>query len=95
MLDPDLIKGIITYENGNYVAAITMNGVTADLPLDYSITDERCVTMKATMDLKNWNALGALETLNKVCLDLHKGADGVSKTWEDVEIVISTYLRDK
>ena len=95
MLDPDLIKGIITYENGNYVAAITMNGVTADLPLDYSITDERRVTMKATMDLKNWNALGALETLNKVCLDLHKGADGVSKTWEDVEIVISTYLRDK
>ncbi|WP_055442408.1 YceI family protein [Lacinutrix himadriensis] len=95
MLDPDLIKGIITYNNGKYVAAITMNGVTADLPLDYSITEERRVTMKATMDLKNWNALNALETLNKVCLDLHKGADGVSKTWEDVEIVISTYLRDK
>ncbi|WP_452229350.1 MULTISPECIES: YceI family protein [unclassified Lacinutrix] len=95
MLDPDLIKGTITNTNGNYIASITMNGVTADLPLDYSISDERRVTMKATMDLKNWNALSALETLNKVCLDLHKGADGVSKTWEDVEIVITTYLRDK
>ncbi|QRM89850.1 hypothetical protein FG167_11620 [Lacinutrix sp. WUR7] len=95
MLNTDLIKGIIKYNNGNYSATITMNGVTEDLPLDVSIAEERRVTMKAKMDLKKWNALNALETLNKVCLDLHKGADGVSKTWEDVDIEISTYLRDK
>ena len=45
------------------------------------------------MQLKDWNALGALESLNKVCFDLHKGADGVSKTWEDVAIEVSTFLR--
>ncbi|WP_452227102.1 YceI family protein [Lacinutrix cladophorae] len=95
MLDTDLIKGIIKYSNGKYLASITMNGVTEDLPLEVSITEERRVAMKATMDLKKWNALSALETLNKVCFDLHKGADGVSKTWEDVNIEISTFLRDK
>jgi polyisoprenoid-binding protein YceI len=95
MLNTEFLKGTITYSNNAYVASITMNGVTADLPLEVSITDERRVSMKGTMQLKDWDALGALEALNKVCFDLHKGADGVSKTWEDVAIEVNTYLRDK
>lgn len=95
MLDTEFIKGILKYENGNYTASITMNGTTEDLPLDVNITDQRRVTMKAKMDLKKWDALNAIATLNKVCFDLHKGADGVSKTWEDVDILINVYLRDK
>jgi len=95
MLNTDLLKGTIKYMDNAYIASITMNGVTADLPLEVNITDERRVTMKGTMQLKDWDALGALETLNKACFDLHKGADGVSKTWEDVAIEVSTYLRDK
>ncbi|WP_338731050.1 YceI family protein [Mangrovimonas cancribranchiae] len=93
MLDTELISGTITSSNGSYAASITMNGVTENLPLDISITDERRVTLTGTMDLKTWNALDALESLNKVCFDLHKGPDGVSKTWEDVAIEVSTYLR--
>ena len=93
MLNPEFIKGTIKYVDNKYVASITMNGVTSDLPLDVKITDERRVTMTANMALKNWDALGALAVLNKICFDLHKGADGVSKTWEDVSIEISTFLR--
>ena len=72
-----------------------MNGVTNDLPLAVSITDDRRVSMTGTMNLKDWDALGALTSLSKVCFDLHKGPDGVSKTWEDVAIEISTFLRKK
>lgn len=93
MLDTELLKGSIKYANNAYVAAITMNGVTSNLPLDIKITEERRVTLSGTMNLKDWNALGALESLNKVCFDLHKGADGVSKTWEDVAIEVNTFLR--
>jgi len=95
MLNTEFIKGKIKYIDNAYVASITMNGVTADLPLEVSITDERRVSLKGVMQLKDWNALGALEALNKVCFDLHKGADGVSKTWEEVAIEVNTYLRDK
>lgn len=42
-----------------------------------------------------WNALEALAALNKVCFELHKGPDGVSKTWEEVAIEVSTYLREE
>ncbi|WP_225034783.1 YceI family protein [Winogradskyella sp. SM1960] len=95
MLNPEFLTGKIKYANEAYSAEVTMNGVTKDLPLEVNITDERRVSMKATMNLEDWDALGALESLNKVCFDLHKGADGVSKTWEDVAIEVSTYLRDK
>jgi len=94
MLDTELLKGTITYNNGAYTAAITMNGVTSDLPLEVKITEERRVVMTGVMNLKDWNALDALESLNKVCFDLHKGADGVSKTWEDVAIEVKTFLRE-
>ncbi|WP_290700565.1 YceI family protein [Lacinutrix sp.] len=93
MLDPEFLKGTIKHNKGTYTASITMNGITKDLPLDVKITDERRVTMSATMDLKEWDALGALSALNKVCFDLHKGADGISKTWEDVAIEVTTFLR--
>ncbi|MCB0463770.1 MAG: YceI family protein [Flavobacteriaceae bacterium] len=93
MLDPELIGGTIKYVDGKYIASLTMNGVTNDLPLDVTITDERRVKMTTVMQLKDWNALEALASLNKVCFELHKGPDGVSKTWEEVAIEVSTYLR--
>ncbi|GAA3654645.1 YceI family protein [Flavivirga jejuensis] len=93
MLDTEFLKGTIKYTNDACVASITMNGVTNDLPLQVSITDARRVSMTGTMNLKDWDALGALESINKACFDLHKGSDGVSKTWEDVAIEVNTFLR--
>ncbi len=92
MLDTDFIKGTIKVVNGAYLASITMNGETKNLPLNVEINGRR-VKLNGTMNLKYWNALDALASLNKVCYDLHKGADGVSKTWEDVSIEINTFLR--
>lgn len=94
MLDTEFIKGTIKVADNKYVASLTMNGVTNNLPLDVKITDERRVTLSGVMNLKDWNALDALAALNKVCFDLHKGPDGVSKTWEDVAIEVNTYLRE-
>lgn len=51
-----------------------MNGISHQLPINYLIYIE------AVMDLKNWKAQAAINTLNVVCFDLHKGEDGISKT---------------
>jgi polyisoprenoid-binding protein YceI len=93
MLDTDILKGKIKYADEVYSASITMNGVTNDLPLDVKITEERRVSLSGVMNLKDWDALGALAVLNKICFELHKGPDGVSKTWEDVAIEVNTFLR--
>lgn len=34
----------------------------------------------------DFNTGKAMEALNQACFELHKGADGVSKTWSEVHI---------
>jgi len=92
MLDTEFIKGDLVYENDICMAYITMNGMMNKAPMEISISEERRVQLKTTINLDNWAALKALSALNEVCFDLHKGDDGVSKTWEDVAIEINTYL---
>ncbi len=92
MLNTELLSGQIISENGEYIAEIKMNDVTARLPLNVQISDENVLSATATVNLADWDALDALTSLNKVCFDLHKGGDGVSKTWEDVAVEITAKL---
>ena len=69
--------------NGNL--ALTMNGLTEDLPFSYEMRKDTIV-IDATMDLNIWQAKNAVESLHEACLALHTGPDGVSKTWEEVAI---------
>ena len=94
MLDTELLKGTIKHTDSSYVASLTMNGVTKDLPLEVAVVDKRHVNMKGTINLADWDALEALASLNQICYELHKGDDGVSKTWEDVALEVSTYLHE-
>ena len=42
------------------------------------------------MNLDDWSAQKAVASINLACKELHKGKDGVSKTWSEVGIDIST-----
>lgn len=88
-----LLSGTLVIEDDTKGhASITMNGVTKDLPFTYAIEGKE-FKMSTTMDVLNWNAQAAVDSLNKECKDLHKGADGVSKTWSEVAINISTTFK--
>lgn len=65
--------------------ALNMNGLTKDLPFTYSMSKDTLL-IDATMDLKTWQVQNALESIHQACLELHTGADGVSKTWDEVGI---------
>ncbi len=62
-----------------------MNGLTKELPFDYEMSQDT-ILINAPMDLNNWQAQAALESLNQACWELHTGPDGVSKTWNEVLI---------
>ena len=88
-----LLTGKLVLESDSTgVASITMNAVTADLPFFYSIKEKE-FKLNATMNLDNWNAQNAINSLNVVCKDLHKAADGISKTWSEVDINITTIFK--
>lgn len=85
-----LLSGkLLLTDTTNGVVEIEMNGVSQKVPFKYSIVD-RVFNMKASMDVNDWNASKALASLNNVCLDLHRGADGISITWSEVTLNITT-----
>lgn len=95
MTDTQNIKGKIDLgDNGKGNVAITMNGITANLPITYTISGQ-LIEMDATMNLDNWKTKLAIDALNKVCNEKHKGKDGISKTWSEVNIHIVSYLKAK
>jgi len=67
--------------NGNI--ALSMNGVTKELPFTYEMSKDT-ILINATMDLNIWETQNALASIHQACLALHTGPDGVSKTWDEV-----------
>jgi len=88
MKDTDQIKGTINLENnGKGNASVTMNGFTKKVPVMYEVQGND-IKINTTIELDNWQAQLAIAALNEVCLDKHKAADGISKTWSEVDISI-------
>ncbi|MEE9348713.1 MAG: YceI family protein [Flavobacteriaceae bacterium] len=93
MTDTKTINGKINLgEKGKGSIDLTLNGITAKLPMTYIISGQ-LAEFNATLDLSNWKAKLAIDALNKVCREKHKGKDGISKTWNEVAIHVVSYLK--
>lgn len=80
------LKGDFKVESeGSGKLNLSMNGMSRELPFTYQV-DQDTIRLDATMDLNDWGAQTALESLNEACKELHTGPDGVSKTWNDVAL---------
>jgi len=89
MKNATLLSGTIHVENETTgFVDFSMNGVIEKLPFTYTVNGTN-VAIKAVMNTDTWQAQAAIASLNKACFELHKGADGVSKTWSDVAIDIN------
>ncbi len=93
MKDTQFLSGTIkTTEKGKGSVYLTMNGIGKDFPINYVISGQ-LIEINTSIDLNNWQVKAAIDALNKVCFDKHKGADGISKTWNEVTLNIKTYLK--
>lgn len=92
MKNAEILSGTIHIDTpqSGYVD-FSMNGIIEKLPFSYS-ANETSLQIKTIMDTNTWQAQAAIESINKACYELHKGADGVSKTWSDVAIDISVFF---
>ena len=95
MKDTQFLKGHINLgKEGKGDIDLTMNGMTTKFPMTYVLSGQ-IVEINATLNLDNWKAQLAIAALNKVCNEKHKGKDGISKTWNQVDIHIVSYLKVK
>ncbi len=67
-------------KTGNMTVAVTMNGITREVPMHYTY-DQGTLEAWGVIDLFDFSASAALQSINKACFDLHLG-----KTWNDVTI---------
>ncbi len=72
---------------GNCNVIINMNGQSKSVNFEY-IVEDHALGLNTMIDMNNWEGEFALQSINKKCEDLHKGADGKSIIWPEVKIEI-------
>ncbi len=77
---------------GKAIILLNANNVEHSVLMNYSVKEDT-LALSGTLDLLDWKAEDALTSINQACLDLHKGEDGVSKTWSDMEIKVLVPLK--
>ncbi len=78
----------IDIDNQSATLKIKMNDVEQEVPMVMSAGTDGSLILSGSISTDQFMADEALASLNQACFDLHKGADGVSKTWPDVEITV-------
>lgn len=81
----EMIGGTFNFRQGKCFLTLSLNDITKQFEVNHEFIDNKFL-INAVLNLDDFGAQEALTSLNKVCGDLHKGADGVSKTWNEVAI---------
>lgn len=95
LTDTEMINGKInSIDAGVGKVEITMNGITK-LYEGKVKTEGEEITLYLTINMADYSAENAIDELNNVCEDLHRGPDGISILWDDIDIVVkSTISKD-
>lgn len=73
---------------GKATLTLTMNGATESVVVDVSAADG-VVHLRGSLDVESWGGGPAIAALNRACDGVHKGEDGVSKLWSEVELAVA------
>lgn len=93
MVTPEQITGTISSAEGKdaagtCIAMLSLNGHKKEVALNYTLEDNK-INLTGEIDVNEFGAEGPLAKLNEVCTDLHKGDDGKSILWPNVDLNIS------
>lgn len=83
---------IVALNQSSGKIAVTLNEITNNIPVKVTIKGNS-IKLQGTLDVNLFDGQAATDSLNKVCEDVHKGADGVTKLWPDVEIMVKSTVK--
>lgn len=89
----EYFKGVTSQYEGNdtegeVIIELHINEIGQNVVMKYKIEEGR-IHFEGKLNLLEWETQNSLDALNTACLDLHKGADGISKTWAEMDIAFS------
>lgn len=82
---------ISAYDKNVAQVEINMNGIKKIISFKTNTTETK-VTATGSIDLLDFAMQNSLKKINEVCYELHKGKDGVSKTWSTVDLNITAEI---
>ena len=85
------VKEILTDSN-QVVFTMKLNDVESDVKMMWTVSGDT-VNIEGMVDLLDFSAQPAVDSLNVACYDLHKGADGESKTWSEAKVYVQSVLK--
>ena len=91
-----VIKG--TFENfEKNSVTVNFDFLSQSIPLNLKVDfNNSLLQLKGVFNMKNqFGSSKAFDRIHEVCYELHKGNDGLSKTWEEVEIHIKAPIITK
>lgn len=72
---------------------LNWNGLRKKIPVTYTVKDD-VLEVNGVFSVFDFGFDSGLEKLNEACIELHKGTDGKSKLWPDVEFrIVSTFAK--
>lgn len=81
-----------TETNGKITLSVMFNQIENPVVGEYTVEGNE-ITAKFDINVEEWNAASGITELNKVCEDLHTGADGKSVLWPDVTVTIKAKVK--
>ncbi len=78
--------------DGSGSMKIMLNNKEKSVPFSLS-ENAGMITMRSEINLEDFLAQPAIESLNEVCNVLHTGADGLSKLWPDVALSLKVKVK--
>ncbi len=69
-----------------FVLDLNFNGHHNDVPMTYASDANQNFQATGSINLSDFGGDDALASIHQKCYELHKGPDGVSKTWPDVTL---------
>ena len=78
---------VLEYNDAFITANIDVLGMERQVKFTHSIVNN-ILKLRALISLDELGATKAFNSISAKCYDLHKGADGVSKTWDEVNVLI-------
>jgi hypothetical protein len=80
---------------GDLKLAIKMNGKSVEVPMHYTLATDGNFEAKGGLDILDFGLQTAFDELHQNCEVVHKGADGVSKTWSTVDLKLNATIHQK
>ena len=79
------------YTDAFVTANIDVLGIDRQVKFSHSIVNN-ILKLRALISLDELGATKAFNSISAKCYELHKGPDGISKTWDEVNVLIDVPL---